>query len=59
LIEGEGPIQPMSTEPEFSASISDGPALKVAYLASVAPSAFWKKPFWFPTRAVAWVTLPK
>jgi hypothetical protein len=44
LIAGEGPIQPMSMEPELSASISDGPALKVAYFALVAPSAFWKKP---------------
>lgn len=42
LIAGEGPIQPMSMEPEFSASISEGPALNVWYFASVAPSSFWK-----------------
>ena len=46
MIAGEGPIQPMSMDPELSASISDGPALKTWYLAWVAPSAFWKKPLW-------------
>lgn len=59
LIAGEGPIQPMSMEPAFSASISEGPALKVAYDALVAPSAFWKMPCSRPTSAVACVRLPK
>lgn len=59
LIDGEGPIQPMSMEPPLSASISDGPALKVWYLACVPLSSFWKKPFWLPTRAVPCVRLPK
>lgn len=59
LIAGEGPIQPMSIEPELSASISEGPALKMEYSAFVPPSAFWKRPSWRPTRAVACVRLPK
>lgn len=59
LMDGEGPIQPMSMEPELSASISEGPALKIWYFAAVAPSSFWKKPFWLPTSAVACVRLPK
>lgn len=56
---GDGPIQPMSMEPALRASISDGPALKMAGLTVVAPSSFWKKPFCTPTSAVAWVRLPK
>lgn len=59
LIDGEGPIQPMSMEPELRASISEGPALKTWYFASVAPSAFWKYPLFTPTSAVPWVRLPK
>ena len=56
---GEGPIQPMSMEPALSASISEGPALKLACLISVPPSSFWKRPSWRPTSAVAWVRFGK
>ncbi len=56
---GEGPIQPMSMDFEFSASISEGPALNVAYCAVVPPSSFWNSPSCRPTSAVACVRFPK
>ncbi len=56
---GEGPIHPMSMDPEFSASISEGPALKVEGSIVVPPSSFWKMPSSTPTRAVACVRFGK
>ncbi len=58
-MDGEGPIQPMSMDPAFSASISDGPALNVDDLIVVPPSSFWSRPSWTPTRAVACVRFGK
>lgn len=48
-------MKPMSMEPAFSASISEGPALKVVDLSVVPPSSFWIRPSWSPTSAVACV----
>lgn len=52
-------MKPMSIELAFSASISDGPALKVAVLSWVPPSSFWNRPSWSPTSAVACVRFGK
>jgi hypothetical protein len=49
----------MSMDSAFSASISEGPALKVDALILVPPSSFWSRPSWTPTSAVAWVRLGK
>ena len=49
----------MSIEPALSASISEGPALKVAVLTAVPPSSFWNSPSWTPTSGVAWVRFGK
>ncbi len=56
---GDGPIQPMSMDFEFSASISEGPALNCAYVALVPPSSFCRMPSWSPTSAVPCVRFGK
>ena len=45
--------------PAFSASMAAGPALKTCVLSLVLPSSPAMKPLLMPTRAGAWVTLPK
>ncbi len=52
-------MKPMSMEPELSASISEGPALKVEGTSSAPPSSFSMRPFSTPTSAVAWVRFGK
>src|SRR5947209_11997017 len=48
-----------SMAPDNSASVAAGPALNVAVLSLLAPSASWKKPFFTPTIALAWVKFGK
>src|SRR5947209_6235005 len=45
--------------PDSNASVAAGPALNVAVLSLLAPSASWKKPFFTPTMALAWVKFGK
>ncbi len=45
--------------PAFRASIAAGPALKTCVLSLVWPSSLAMNPLLTPTRAGAWVTLPK
>lgn len=52
-------MKPMSIEPALSASISEGPALKVEGLTEVPPSSLAMRPSWIPTRAVACVRFGK